>query len=536
MSTIPWLTLLLVVPAGGALLLQLLPRRQNTLIKAVTILTCLVEGAIVAGLLIAFTHNPAGKSIVIPGASGPSTAPITFQFEEIHSWIPKIGASYHLGLDGIGAWLVALDAFVFLLGAVVMTTKGVDRLKLYSGLLLATQAATMGVLLAVDLLLFYSFWEGMLIPLYILLGTFGDSNRVRATIKFVVYTVAGSLLMLLSIIYLYTQQGYLAGGQSFDLPNMMANAFQQHDPVNVFGIQLLTPAQFAFCGFALAFAIKVPLVPFHTWLPDSYTSAPPQVLTFFAGIVSKLGAFCFIRFALTLFPGPVHDFRWIIEGLAIVSIIYGALLALSQTDIKRVVAYSSISHLGFIVLGIFTLTADGINGAVIQMVNHGIIIAALFLIVGWIEERTGTRDIRELAGLEKRMPWLYAFFLIATLASLGMPGLNSFVGEFAIMLGAWEAAPVLAVLAGVGVVLACWYMLRLHQGLMHEPLQPATEKAPDVTLGQGAVLAVLCGLMLLLGLYPKPVGEISRAGVDQYVTVANGAQPVCTGCNAELVK
>ena len=536
MSSIPWLTLLIVVPLGGAILLQLLPRRANQAIRLLTVAVCLLEAGIVAGLLVAFTHNPGGKQILIPGATSPTTAPITFQFEEAHSWIPKLGASYHLGLDGVSAWLVALDAFVFLLGAVVMVTKGADRLKLYTGLLLITQAATMGVLLSVDLLLFYSFWEGMLIPLYILLGTFGDQNRVRATIKFVVYTVAGSLLMLLSIIYLYTQQSYLPGGQSFDLPAMMANAFQQHDPVTLLGIQLLTPAQFAFCGFALAFAIKVPVVPFHTWLPDSYASAPPQVLTFFAGIVSKLGAFGFIRFGLTLFPGPVHDFHWIIEGLAIVAIVYGALLALSQTDIKRVVAYSSVSHLGFIVLGIFSLTADGINGAVIQMVNHGIIIAALFLIVGWIEERCGTRDIRELAGLERRMPWLYAFFLIVTLASLSMPGMNSFVGEFTIMLGAWEAAPILGILAGAGTILACWYMLRLHQGLMHEPLQPATEKARDIHAGQGAVLAGLCSLMLLLGLYPRPVGEISRSNVDQYVTIANGPQPTCQGCAAERIR
>ncbi len=532
---IPWLTLLLVVPLGGVLLLQLVPRHQSRAIKWLTVLVCAVEAAIVLGLLIAFTHNPAGHEITLPqGVS--ERAPITFQFEESHPWIPRIGASYHLGLDGVGVWLVGLDAFVFLLGAVVVVTKGADRLRLVCGLLLVTQAATMGVLLSLDLLLFYSFWEGMLIPLYILLGTFGDGNRVRATIKFVVYTVAGSLLMLLSIIYLYTQQGYLASGPSFDLPAMMHNAFQPHDPLSIAGFQVLTPAQFAFLGFALAFAIKVPIVPFHTWLPDSYTSAPPQVLTFFAGIVSKLGAFCFIRFGLTLFPGPVHDFRWIICALAVVSIIYGALLALSQTDIKRMVAYSSISHLGFIVLGIFTLTADGINGAVMQMVNHGIIISALFLIVGWIEERTGTRDIRELAGLERRMPVMYAFFLIVTLAGLGMPGMNSFVGEFSIMLGAWEASPILAILAGVGVILACWYMLRLHQGLMHDPLSRAAEGARDVDRGQGAILALLTGLMIVLGVYPRPVGDISRSNVDQYVTIANSPQPYCTDCAAELVK
>jgi NADH-quinone oxidoreductase subunit M len=531
MSTIPWLTLLLVIPVGGAILLQLVPRRSPELVKWLTVAITLLEGAVVAGLLISFTHNPVGHDIALP-QGGSETAPLTFQFEEQRDWIPKIGASYHLGLDGLSAWLIGLDAFVFVLGAIVVSVKAVDtRMRLYCGLLLVAQAATMGVLLALDLLLFYSFWEGMLIPLYILLGSFGDRNRVRATIKFIVYTVAGSLLMLVSIIYLYTQQQPIANGsQSFDLPAMMANSFQQHDPVSIPStfltpsIMLLTPLQFAFLGFALAFAIKVPIFPFHTWLPDSYTSAAAPALMFFAGIVSKLGAFGFIRYGLTLFPGPVHDFHWIIEGLAIASIVYGALLALSQTDIKRIVAYSSISHLGFIVLGIFSLTANGINGAIIQMVNHGIVIAALFLIVDYIEQRCGTRELREIAGLEKRMPWLYAFFLVVTLAGLGMPGTNGFVGEFTILLGAWQAAPVLAILAGGGVILAAWYMLRLHQGLMHEPLQPAAEKARDLHVGEGAVLAVLASLMIAIGVFPKPVGDIARSNVNQYVTLANGQQ------------
>jgi NADH-quinone oxidoreductase subunit M len=535
MNSIPWLTLLLVIPVGGAIALQAVPRTSPNAAKWLTIAITLLEGAVVAGLLVSFTQNPAGHSFALPqgaGASAQQASPLTFQFEEQRDWIPKIGASYHLGIDGLSAWLIGLDAFVFLLGAVVVTTRATEgRMRLFCGLLLLTEAATMGVLLSLDLLLFYTFWEGMLIPLYILLGSFGDRNRVRATIKFIVYTVAGSLLMLLSIIYLYTQQQAASpDAKSFDLPIMMFNSFQQHDPVTIPStflspsIQLLTPIQFAFLGFVIAFAIKVPIFPFHTWLPDSYASTTAASLTFFAGIVSKLGAFGFIRYALTLFPGPVHDFRWIIEGLAVVSIIYGALLALSQTDIKRIVAYSSISHLGFIVLGIFSLTANGINGAIIQMVNHGLIIAALFLIVEYIEVRCGTRELREIAGLEKRMPWLYAFFLIVTLAGLGMPGMNTFVGEFTIMLGAWQAAPVLAILAGVGVVLACWYMLRLHQGLMHNPLTPAAEKARDLRFSEGSVLAVLAGLMILIGVFPKPIGDVARSNVDQYVTVANGQQ------------
>jgi NADH-quinone oxidoreductase subunit M len=248
--------------------------------------------------------------------------------------------------------------------------------------------------------------------------------------------------------------------------------------------------------------------------------------------VSKLGAFGFIRYGLTLFPGPVHDFQWILEGIAILSILYGAMLALVQSDIKRVVAYSSISHLGFVTLGIFALNVNGINGAIIQMVNHGIVIAALFLVVGYIEARAGTRDLHEIAGLEKRMPWLYALFLVITLAGLGMPGMNTFVGEFTIMLGAFQASPLLAVLAGMGVVLACWYMLRLHQGLMHDPLTPAAEKVSDIGAAERLVLLPMAGLMILIGVYPKPIGDISKASASQYVVRASVPPPSLSSLNA----
>ncbi|HEV3123010.1 MAG TPA: NADH-quinone oxidoreductase subunit M [Candidatus Dormibacteraeota bacterium] len=536
MNSIPWLTLVLVVPLGTVVLLQLVPHNARTLIKAVTIVGTLATAAIVAGLVVAFTQNPAPAQVALP-QGGTHVSPITFQFEEQREWISQIGASYHLGLDGVSAWLLALDAGVFLLGALVVSARSTDRLKFYCGLLLLSETATAGVLLSVDLLLFYLFWEAMLIPLYFLLSNYGDSNRGRATLKFVIYTAAGSLLMLIAIIYLYFQSPPPPGSShaSFDLTALMLNPGPAqgvvHIPVHIGSainadIPLLTPIQFAFIAFFLAFAIKVPLVPFHTWLPDSYTSCPPAALVFFAGIVSKLGAFGFIRYGLTLFPGPVHDYRWILEALAILSIVYGALMALAQVDIKRIVAYASVSHLGFVVLGIFALNANGINGAVIQMVNHGIIIASLFLIVGMIEQRTGTRDRHQLAGLEKRMPWLYAFFLVVTLAGLGMPGMNTFVGEFTIMLGAFQASWILAVLAGTGVILACWYMLRLHQGLMHEPPKPATEGVRDIGTGERLVLVPLVGLMVLIGVFPRPIGDVARSNVSQYVTVANGAQPV----------
>jgi NADH-quinone oxidoreductase subunit M len=521
-TNVPWLTVVLMIPLGTAILLQLAPRSDRGAVKAVTVLGTLATAAVVAGLLVAFNQNPRIPAL----GPRPQDTAIAFQFEEIHSWIPQIGATYHLGLDGLSAWLLALDAGVFLLGAVAISSRTTERLKFYCGLLLVTEAATIGVLLSVDMLLFYLFWEGMLVPLYFLLANYGDRDRGRATLKFIGYTVAGSLLMLLAIIYLYVHsQAAVVGHPSFDLQVLMLAPGPAQQPVTFLGLQLLTPQQFAFVAFALAFAIKVPLVPFHTWLPDSYANCPPATLTFFAGIVSKLGAFGFIRYGLTLFPGPVHDFQWILEGVAILSIIYGAMLALAQSDIKRIVAYSSISHLGFIALGIFALNLNGINGAIIQMVNHGIIIAALFLVVGYIEARTGTRDRHAISGLERRMPWLYAFFLMITLAGLGMPGMNSFVGEFTIMLGAFQANPLLAVLAGVGVVLACWYMLRLHQGLMHEPLSPAAETVRDIGAAERMVLLPLAALMVLIGVYPKPIGDISRSSASQYVTRASVPPP-----------
>lgn len=533
MNHVPWLTLVLVIPAGTLLLLQLVPTSARLVIKSLTVAGALVNAVVVGGLLVAFTQHPAVSAYALPqGGSAPS--PLTFQFEEFVSWIPRIGAGYHLGLDGLSAWLLAVDAGLFLIAALVVSRRDVERLKLYCGLLLLAESATMGVLVSVDLLLFYFFWEGMLIPLYVMLGFFGGPDRGRATLKFVVYTVAGSLLMLLSIIYLYFDQTVTASGHlTFDLPALIVNATPVHDVArfDFLGVHfslLLTPRQFAFVGFALAFAIKVPLFPFHTWLPDSYTNAPASTLVFFAGIVGKLGAFSFVRYGLTLFPGPVHDFHYVIAALAIASIIYGALMALTQWDIKRVVAYASLSHLGYIVLGIFVLDENGLNGAILQMVNHAIIIAALFLIVDVIERRTGTRDLRELGGLESRMSWFYAFFLVTTLAALSMPFTNGFAGEFVVLLGAAQAQWYLAALAFIGTLLGAWYMLRLHQGVMHAPLREGARRIRDVGVAEGLVLAPLCALMILLGVFPKPVGDIAQSSVHQYVGVATGGQPTIT--------
>ena len=499
----PWLTLIIVIPIGMAILLQAVPRSMTTAVKTLTLLATVAVAVIVGGLIAAMPH-----------AAVTAGQPLTLYFQEQHDWIPAIGASYHLGIDGLSGWILALNAGLFVI-ATLAVSRSHERLRLYCSLMLVAEAAIAGVVLSADLLLFYLFWEGMLIPLYFLLSGWGSENRGRATLKFIIYTVAGSLLMLVAIIWLY----FNSGAHSFDLEQLI-NPQSAAAPQTAIVLGL-TPRDLVFIAFALAFAIKLPLVPFHTWLPDLYEASPVTTLVFFAGVVSKLGAYGFIRYGLTLFAQPINQYKWVLAALAVLSIVYGALMALSQRDIKRIVAYASLSHLGFIALGIFSLTANGVNGAIIQIVNHGIIIAALFLIVGFIEARTGTRDLSQLSGLEKRMPWLYGLFLVVTLAGLGMPGMNSFVGEFTIMLGAFQLSWIYAVLAGVGVVLACWYMLRMHQGLMHDPPKPITERVHDLRAAEGLILAPLVALMIFLGVYPRPVGDIATPSVSQYVSLAS---------------
>jgi len=510
----PWLTAILLLPAAGALILQVIPGKAADLVKGVTMVVAAAEVVLVAIVV----HGVATTTAIGGG-------PLPMHYVEQANWIPAIGASYHLGVDGVSAWILALNAGVFLLGALVVPRLTTERLKLFCGLMLLTEAATTGVLISLDLLLFYVFWEGMLIPLYFLLAFYGNENRGRATLKFVIYTVAGSLLMLLAILYLHFQA--LAGGHNtFDLEVLLQNPLpvQTGVPLPFTSTPTLSPAMFAFLAFALAFAIKLPIVPFHTWLPDLYESAPTPALVFFAGVVSKMGAYGFIRFGITLFSGPVHQLQPLLVALAVLSILYGAMMALSQTDLKRIVAYASISHLGFIALGIFSLDQNGIDGAVIQILNHGIIIAALFLVVGVVEARTGTRDIRELGGLQKRMPWLYVFFLVITLGALGLPGTNGFVGEFAIMLGAFQYFWLLAVLAGLAVVVASWYMLRMHQGMMHGPVRAVTEKVQDLRFREGLVLAPLAALIVVLGVFPHPVGDVTAQAVPGYVALADVSQ------------
>ena len=460
------LTAIWAVPLVGGILVALLPPR---LAKWFGVLVALAD-LVLAGLLAYF---------FLPNEP-------RFQFTETAIWIPQFHIFYRLGVDGISLWLIVLNAFLTVIA--ILATQVNNRTAGFVGLMLAMSAGLAGVFMATDLVLFYVFWEAMLIPAYFLLWQYGEGPRPGwAAFKFVLYTLVGSLLMLVGIVAEYI----LTGQQTFDLAKLASLA---PSPAYQFGLFFL---------FAIAFAIKTPLFPFHSWLPDAYNAAPIPMLVTFAGVMGKAGAYGFLRIAVPLFPQPVDwwDWRWVMPVLAVAAIIWGALMALTQTDMKLLVSYSSISHMGFIVLGIFAYNVQGQQGAIVQMVNHGIIIAALFLIVGWIADRTGTRDWTALSGLALRMPVMAGVFAVVTLAALGLPGLNSFVGEFMTLLGAWQRAPVLAIFGAIGLVLTPIYMLRFFQGTTQGAPGGPMPKA-DIYAGQLTLLAPLILLMFVLGLYP----------------------------------
>ena len=453
---------------------------------------------LIGGLLVAFMPPHLAKymgllvalgSLVVTGYVAFSFAPgyHHYQFTEAVPWIPQLHVFYRLCVDGISLWLVVLNALLTVI-AVLATPVLMPRAGRFIGLMLAMSAGMAGVLMATDLVLFYVFWEAMLIPAYFLLWQFGEGERPgHAALKFVLYTLVGSLLMLVGVIgeYVFT------GQQTFDLAKLSTIAPSSAIQFGLFFV------------FALAFAIKTPLFPFHGWLPDAYAAAPTPMLITFAGVMGKTGAYGFLRIAIPLFPDPtwLWDWRWVVPVLAVVGIVWGALMAIAQRDMKMLVAYSSVSHMGFIVLGIFSLNVQGQQGAILQMVNHGIIIPALFLIVAWIYDRTGTRDRSAIVGLAPRMPIMAGVFMLVTLAALGLPGLNSFVGEFMTLLGAWQLAPWLAVIGAIGLVLAPVYMLRLFQGAMYAP-EPYPKRVDDIYAGQLTLLAPLVALMFALGLAP----------------------------------
>jgi NADH-quinone oxidoreductase subunit M len=477
------LTAIWLVPALGGLAVALLPRRVARPAGLAVALLALVLSLVVA-LLFDGSHRG-------------------YQFEESVTWVSQLKVTYHLGIDGISLWLVVLNAF---LGVIAIAAAGerMERLNTFVALMLLMESAMAGVFLAADLLVFYIFWEFQLIPAYFLIWLWGEGeNSNRAAVKFVLYTLAGSLLALGGVI-----GEYVFAGGTFDMAQLASHPAGQDVQ---FGLFIL---------FGLAFAIKVPLFPFHGWLPDAYRAAPAALLVTFAGVMGKTGAYAMLRILTGLVPHPTLWWDWnaVMPILAVAGIAWGALMALNQHDLKMVVAYSSVSHMGFIVLGIFAFNQQGQQGSVLQMVNHGLILPALFLIAAWIEARTGSRDRAVLKDLAPRMPVLAGLFMVVTMAALGLPGLNSFVGEFMTLLGAWQLQPWLAVVAGIGLLLAPIYMLRLFQGVMYAgPGEQAVHapQAPGARIDlrglEIGILAALVALMFLLGLYPQLISQVMPA-------------------------
>jgi NADH-quinone oxidoreductase subunit M len=449
-----------------------------------------------------------GFLISVPLVTGWDKSQAGYQFVERADWIPSIGATYSIGVDGISMLLVMLTTVIGALSILCSWSAIQDRLKEYYAMFLLLQTGMIGVFVSLDFFLFYVFWEVVLIPMYFIIGIWGGERKLYAAIKFFLYTAAGSVLMLLGILVLYFQHHQQFGYYTFEISKLMNLALP-------LGIQ-----RWVFWALFLGFAVKVPMFPFHTWLPDAHTEAPTAGSVILAGVLLKMGTYGFIRFSLPLLPKAAIDpmIVQILVVLSIIGIIYGALVSLMQKDWKKLVAYSSVSHLGFCTLGIFALTPNGLSGSVIQQINHGISTGMLFLIVGVIYERRHTREISEYGGLAHVMPNYAVVFAIAMLSSAGLPMLNGFIGEFTILAGTFEVNKIWAALAASGVILAAAYLLWLYQRTMlGKVTNPKNEHLKDLNLREWAIFAPLIAACFWIGLYPKPLFEILDKPVAQIV-------------------
>jgi len=443
-----------------------------------------------------------------------------------YAWIPAWGARFSVGIDGISLMLVLLTTLTMPLSILGGWTAIKSKIHAYLAVLLVLTTAMLGVFVARDLFFFYVMWEMMLIPMYLIIGIWGGQRRIYASLKFFIYTTLGSLLMLVAVIYLGVHNRDAVTG----IPNFSLDA--------IIASGSLTPkaSLWLFGGFFIAFAIKVPMFPFHTWLPDAHTEAPTAGSVILAGIMLKMGTFGFLRFALPLFPGASMNptVRAIILTLGVIGILYGALVALVQPDFKKIVAYSSVSHLGFVMLGIFALTVQSVQGALLVMINHGISTGALFLLVGMIYERRHTRMLSDYGGIARVVPLFAAALTIVSFSSIGLPGLNGFVGEFLVLLGTFRSYPAFAFFATIGIIFSAWYLLRAIQGVIFNKLDnPDNEHIPDLNWREIGLLTPLIACMIWIGVYPAPILRRMQASAEQVVRTVqsaalNGPQRVST--------
>jgi NADH-quinone oxidoreductase subunit M len=491
------LSLVIFLPLAGALLCALLPGSERAQHR---------------GVALAFSLATFGLSLALWFGFDASPMAAEFQFETKLPWIRSLEIGYHVGLDGVALLLVMLTTV--LMPIVVLSTFSAvnERVKEFMIAVLVLETAMIGTFAALDLVLFYVFWEAILIPMYLLIGIWGSENRLYATVKFFLYTFVASVLMLVAIIYVSIH----AGG-TFDY-------IAARDALRVSaGAQT-----WLFLAFAVAFAVKVPMFPLHTWLPDAHTEAPTAGSVILAGVLLKMGTFGFFRYAMPLFPDAALQFRPAIATLAVIGIVYGALMSLVQKDMKRLVAYSSVSHLGFVMLGLMAITSEGLTGGVYQMLNHGVSTGALFLLVGMLYERRHTRLIADYGGIAKQVPWIAFCFIVVTLSSVGLPGTNGFVGEFLILSGAWLArlpgAAVIAAIGATGVILGAVYMLLLVERVFFGPLQNDHNRhLPDLSLREWVVIAPMLLLIVVMGLVPQPFLRPAKPAVDRLLTTFQAA-------------
>jgi NADH-quinone oxidoreductase subunit M len=472
-----YLSLILFTPLAGALALLFINRQNENAIRWIANVVAFIGFAISIPLW--FWFNPQSAD---------------YQFVERLPWIPSIGAEYFLGIDGFSTLLILLTTMMGFIAVLSSWTAITERVKEYYIFLLILQTGMLGAFMALDFLLFFLFWEVMLVPMYFLIGIWGSANRLYSAIKFFLYTLVGSVVMLLGILALYFYHHGQTGVYTFDVTQ-----FQQMSgmPLNM--------QWWIFLAFFLGFAIKVPMFPFHTWLPDAHTDAPTAGSVILAAVLLKMGTYGFIRFSLPILPEATRAFVPMMVFLSIVGIVYGALVALAQKDWKRLVAYSSVSHMAMVMLGMFALNPVGITGSIVQQLNHGISTGALFLLVGIVYERRHTREISEYGGLSKVMPVYAAVFLVMTMSSIGLPALNGFIGEFLILQGVFVASKVWAAFAASGVVLGAAYMLYLYQRTMFGKIEnPKNEKLLDLSGREFATFAPLLILAVWMGLYPAP--------------------------------
>ena len=494
-------SILLAIPLVGAAIIMLAPRRQTVTLFSLALLA--------SGLALLWSLKILQ---LFDGDSG------EMQLVERVPWMPGFGIAYIVGVDGISIFLVLLTTFLMPI-AILASWSVADKVKEYLIFMLLLETGMLGAFVALDLFLFYVFWEVMLVPMYFLIGVWGGTRRIYAAVKFVIYTMSGSLLMLVAIIYLATRHAEAEQALSFDL-------------LRLYDLPLpLEEQAWLFAAFALSFAIKVPLFPFHTWLPDAHVEAPTAGSVILAGVLLKLGTYGFLRFAMPLFPDAALAATPYIMALAVIGIIYGAAVAMMQSDIKKLVAYSSVSHLGFVMLGLFAFNLQGVQGAIYQMLNHGLSTGALFLLVGMIYDRRHTRAIDEFGGIWKRVPVFSALLLVITFSSIGLPGLNGFIGEFLILLGAFAVAPGWTAAAATGVILGAIYMLWMYRRVILGPLtNPENEKLQDLGVRERIILAPIVVLIVFMGVYPQPFLHRMQPAIDVTLQrIANATTTAAAG-------